>query len=117
MLFLIDQDVDAAVARMLRTHGHRCESAWSVKLSDSGDDDLTVWAHDHSAVLISTDVEFATRRRRNSIGWHIWLRCTDWEAAAVLETHLADVLDIVAARRDVVIRVSKDGIDPFEAWR
>lgn len=58
MRFLIDQDVDAAVARMLRRHNHDAWTADAVGLAAAADDDLSVWASAHQASVVSTDVEF-----------------------------------------------------------
>jgi hypothetical protein len=41
--FLLDHDVDAAVGRMLRRHGHECLMASQIGLAAATDDALTVW--------------------------------------------------------------------------
>jgi predicted nuclease of predicted toxin-antitoxin system len=58
--------------------------AGSAGLARARDDELTVWAAEHQAAVVSTDGEFSQRRMQNAIGWHVWLRCSDWEASAVL---------------------------------
>jgi predicted nuclease of predicted toxin-antitoxin system len=115
--FLLDQDVDVAVAVMLRHHGHECLTASVIGLMDAGDDDLAVWADEHKRVLISTDRQFGQRRMKNAVGHHVWIRSKDWEAAGVLETHLDAVLELVAGRDAVTIRVSKDGIEASSDWQ
>ena len=60
-----------------------------------------MWAAEHRAVVISTYAEFSQRRMRNAIGRHVWLRCSDWEANAVLADHLAEVLTLLEARNDL----------------
>jgi hypothetical protein len=40
-----------------------------------------VWAADRQAVVVSTDGEFSQRWMQNAIGWHVWLRCSDWRQA------------------------------------
>lgn len=77
MRFLLDNDVDAAVGRMLRRHRHECLTARQVGLATAADDALTVWASEQGAVVVSTDVEFSRRRMKNAIGHHVWLRCKD----------------------------------------
>jgi len=114
--FLLDHDVDAAVGRMLRQHGHECWTAGSAGLARAKDDELTVWAAEHRAVVISTDAEFSQRRMRNAIGQHVWLRCSDWEANAVLADHLEEVLTLLEARNDLTIRVSKEGLSDSSEW-
>lgn len=116
MRFLLDHDVDAAVGRMLRRNGHECLTASQVGLAAATDDALTVWASEHEAVVVSTDREFSRRRMKNAIGHHVWLRCLDWEANAVLEAHLAEVVDPLEARSDLTIRVSVDGLTDSSAW-
>jgi predicted nuclease of predicted toxin-antitoxin system len=114
--FLPDHDVDAAVGRMLRRHGHECLTASQVGLAAATDDALTVGASEHRAVVVSTDREFGRRRMQNAIGHHVWLRCLDWEAAAVLEAHLAEVVTRIEARSDLTVRVSLDGLIDSSAW-
>ena len=38
---------------------------------------------------------------QNAIGWHVWLRCSDWEATEVLAFHLAEVLTAVMSSQIV----------------
>jgi hypothetical protein len=57
---------------------------------------------------ISHDAEFARRRRRNTIGQHIWLRCREPQAPAVLAQHLSEVVDVLGRMPDVVIEVRPD---------
>jgi predicted nuclease of predicted toxin-antitoxin system len=108
--FLLDHDVDAAVGQMLRQRGHECWTAGSAGLARARDDELTVWAAEHQAVLVSTDAEFGQRRMRNAIGRHVWLRCSDWEASEVLAGQLAEVLTLLGARSELTVRVSKEGL-------
>jgi predicted nuclease of predicted toxin-antitoxin system len=114
--FLLDHDVDAAVGRMLRHRGHECWTAGSAGLARAKDDELTVWAAEHQAVVVSTDAEFSHRRMTNAIGRHVWLRCNDWEASEILADHLDNVLSLLEARRDITIRVSKDGLSDSSKW-
>jgi predicted nuclease of predicted toxin-antitoxin system len=114
--FLPDHDVDAAVGRMLRHRGHECLTASQVGLAAATDDVLTVWASEHEAAVVSTDREFGRRRMQNAIGHHVWLRCLDWDADAVLESHLAEVVTRLEARSDLTIRVSVDGLTDSSAW-
>ncbi len=116
MRFLIDQDVDAAVARILRQHEHEAWTADAVGLAAAADDDLSVWASAHRAVVVSTDVEFGRRRMRNAIGGHVWLACRDWEAAGLLSERLDDVLPLLVARADIAVRISVSGISDSSDW-
>jgi predicted nuclease of predicted toxin-antitoxin system len=114
--FLLDNDVDAAVGRMLRQRGHQCWTAGSAGLARARDDELTVWAAEHQAAVVSTDGEFSQRRMQNPIGWHVWLRCSDWEASAVLADHLDEVVALLEVRGDLTVRVSKESPSEESTW-
>jgi predicted nuclease of predicted toxin-antitoxin system len=114
--FLIDQDVDVAVARMLRQRKHEAWSASAVGLAAAADDELSVWASVHRAAVVSTDVEFGQRRMRNAIGAHIWLACRDWETVDLLGAWLDDVMPMLLARSDITIRISADGLRDSSDW-
>jgi predicted nuclease of predicted toxin-antitoxin system len=115
--FLLDHDVDAAVGKMLRQRKHQCWTAGAAGLATATDDDLTVWATEHLAAVVSTDREFGRRRMKNAIGHHVWLRCLDWEAADVLDIYISGVIELLEGRVDVTVRVSKDaGIDASSNW-
>ena len=101
---------------MLRQRGHECWAAGSAGLARAKDDELTVWAAEHQAVMVSTDGEFSQRRMQNAIGWHVWLRCCDWKADEVLAAHLDEVLALLAARNDLTVRVSKEGLSDSSRW-
>lgn len=83
----------------------------------AGDDDLTVYADNKGAVLISHDTEFSQRRRRNVIGKHIWLRCSEWGAADLLREHLPELVPLLRIDRDLWIRVSADGLTLSFDWK
>jgi predicted nuclease of predicted toxin-antitoxin system len=83
----------------------------------SKDDELTAWAAEHQAVIISTDGEFGQRRMQNAIGrQHVWLRCSDWEASEVLADHLNEVLTLLQARSNLTVRVSKESLSDSSKW-
>jgi predicted nuclease of predicted toxin-antitoxin system len=114
--FLIDQDIDVAVTRMLRRRQHEAWSASALGLAAAADDDLSVWASVHRAAVVSTDVEFGQRRMRNAIGAHIWLACWDWEAVDLLGGSLDDVMPLLVARADITVRISADGLRDSSDW-
>lgn len=101
---------------MLRRHGHKCLTASQVGLAAATDDALTVWASGHGAVVVSTDREFGRRLTKNAVGHHVWLRCLDWDADAVLEAYLVGVVSRLEARSDLTVRVSVDGLTDSSAW-
>jgi predicted nuclease of predicted toxin-antitoxin system len=104
--FLCDQQVDARVAVALRRLGHDAWTVANAGRSRAEDDELTVYADDRDAVLISHDVEFSERRRRNVVGRHIFLRCNEWDAAELIERHLDDLLPMLSRYSDVWVKLS-----------
>jgi len=108
--FVLDNDVAVTVRRVLLDAGHECWTAAEANLGDAPDDALAVYATDRSAALISHDAEFARRRRRNTIGQHVWLRCTEPQAQAVLGEHLGEVVDALSKMPDIVVEVRPDRV-------
>jgi predicted nuclease of predicted toxin-antitoxin system len=108
--FLLDNDVAVTVRRVLLDSGHECWTAAEANLYDAPDDALAVYAADRGAALVSHDAEFARRRRRNTIGQHVWLRCTEPQGSAVLRRHLTEVVDVLDRMPDVVIEVRPDSL-------
>ena len=117
MQFFCDNDVDAAVAERLRLLGHDAWTAAQAGLAAAEDDDLTVYADDRGAVLVTHDREFSRRRRKNVVGRHVFLRCNEWEAADLLEKHLEQVLRVLSVYEDLWVAVSKEGVLLSFDWR
>lgn len=114
--FFLDHDVPASVARVLHAEGYECWTASEAGLATEGqDDNLTVYADEKNAVLVTMDREFSLRRRTNSIGRHIWLRCPEPDAAALLRSKLGQVLPYLE-RDNVTITVSERGIRLHSGW-
>jgi predicted nuclease of predicted toxin-antitoxin system len=90
--FVCDHDVDAAVAATLRRLGQDAWTAANAGLSAVSDDELTVYADNQSAALLTYDVEFSRRRERNVIGKHVWLRCSEMEAAGLIEGRIGSAV-------------------------
>lgn len=110
MRFVLDNDVAATVRRVLLHAGHECWTAAQANLDDAPDDALAVYASDRAAALISHDAEFARRRRQNTIGQHVWLRCLEPRAPAVLAKHLPEIVDVLDRMPDVVLEVRPDSV-------
>lgn len=91
MRFFCDHDVPADVATTLSALGHDAWTAYQANLSVEDDDELTVYASNQRAVLITHDREFSQRRRQNVIGHHIWLDCAEIDAADILRAVLPEV--------------------------
>lgn len=109
MLFVLDNDIDAAVCTMLSAARHKCIHVGKVGLGRATDDEVSVFADNHNAAFVTHDKELIRRRRRNTFGHHIHLDCREWEAVAVLKAHLATVMELVESRDATVVRVSVDG--------
>jgi predicted nuclease of predicted toxin-antitoxin system len=114
--FVCDHNVDAAVGARLRQLGHEVWTVAEAGLNRARDDELTVYADDKKAILLTHDREFSRRRRRHVVGWHIQLRCAEWDAADLLEEHLQDILGMLTWADDLFIVISRKGIKASRAW-
>lgn len=116
MRFFCDHDVDAAVAARLRQLGHEAWTAADAGLSTAMDDELTVYADDKKAALLTHDREFSRRRRKHVVGWHIQLRCAELDAADLIDRHLEAILAMLGSGHDLFIVVSSQGMEVSRAW-
>lgn len=116
MRFFLDNDVPVSVGAMLRQHGHQCWTAAEAGLAAEGEDDnLSVYADEHRAVLVTLDGEFTVRRRKHPIGRHVRLRCPEPRASGLLEARLTGVLEYLE-RDHVTVTVSFTQIRADSAW-
>lgn len=116
MRFFLDHNVPASVGTMLRRQGHDCWTAAHAGLAaESQDDNLTVYAAERGAVLVTLDRRFMQRRQANPIGRHIRLHCGEPEAAACLANHLAEVLALLE-RDHVTITISPNAVKADSDW-
>lgn len=102
---------------MLRRLGHDAWTAANAGLSAASDDELTVYADNQSAVLLTHDVEFSRRRERNVIGKHVWLRCSEMEAAQLIGERLDELIAALSIHKDIWVRLSYDGLNLSFAWK
>jgi predicted nuclease of predicted toxin-antitoxin system len=116
VLFCLDNNIAASVGHMLRRHGHHVVTAGEVRLAAGTDDDITVWAHNHGGVLVTTDREFSQRKARRVIGRHVWMRCPDPDVVEVLKDHLDAVIVFAERYQDVLMRISRDQFLTYFAW-
>lgn len=116
MRFFLDEDVDYGVAQGLRAQGHEAWSAVDAGLGAYNDDELTVYADEHKAILLTHDREFSARRRRHVVGWHVEMRCTEMEAEALVCARSQALVDLVARFDDVFISLSKERLDMSHRW-
>ncbi|MFG1790974.1 DUF5615 family PIN-like protein [Nocardia sp. NPDC049149] len=112
MRFVLDHDVDVAVGAYLRKLRHEAWSVGSAGLAKAVDDDLTVYATNQKAVLITHDAEFSKRRNKHVVGRHIWLSCDEWRAVELLTQDLDQILPALERKTDLFVRLSF-GMDPI----
>ncbi len=117
MRFYLDNDVDARCRRTIEAAGHECWTAAQAGRADAPDDDQTIYANEHDAVLVTHDREFTDRRKRNTIGRHIRLCCEQPDGPGVLATWLDDVSPVLERRTHVVIELYAEGYSVHVAWR
>lgn len=116
MRFFLDQNVDAAVRSMLIHRGHEAWSTDQANLGQDVDDELTVYAHEHGAVLLTHDQEFSQRRRKNVIGRHIWLECNEFDAAEILNGYFEDVFPLLERREHLWVRITRETVSFGHGW-
>lgn len=74
-----------------------------------------MYAHARDATLVTFDKEFSERRRKNTIGRHVWLRCPETGAAEILRSNLNQVLSHLQIS-NVIIIVSSGGVQAESSW-
>lgn len=117
MRFVLDQDVDASLISVLVNGGH---DAWTVAqagMPDAADDDITVYAAQKDAVVVTHDVEFSARRRKNPHGRHVQLGCPEPEAVDLVSVHLQEMVVALATFSDIFVYLSKDGVSTHVKWQ
>lgn len=114
MRFLLDNDVDAGVAKVLRARGHDVVTAHGVGLAGDDaapDDALTAYADDKGRVLVTHDREFTYRRKRNTIGQHVRLRCDHPDAAELVADKHDEIIEALGWTETAVIEVSRSRVN------
>ncbi|MCH1867007.1 DUF5615 family PIN-like protein [Nocardioides sp. CFH 31398] len=106
MRFFLDQNVDARLRGKLVNAGHVAWTADDAGLSAESDPDLSIYAHDRSAVLVTHDREFSQRVRKRVVGHHIWLHCDELEGPALMTHHLEDAVLILQRHPDLFIEMT-----------
>lgn len=116
MRFFADQNVDADVVSALTKAGHQAWTADQAGLTLDADDELTAYAHDRNAVLLTHDREFSQRRRENVIGRHVWLDCDELDAPDLLMRYLEDLLPVFEHHEHVMVRVAPSQYVVCHGW-
>jgi predicted nuclease of predicted toxin-antitoxin system len=115
--FFLDQHVDARLRRFLISRGHQCWSADQANLGEATDDALTIYAQARKAVVVTHDREFSARRRRNTIGMHIFLDCLEPDAVDLMEQHLDDIVEALeSSHGDLFVRLTSTRLDISHNW-
>ena len=120
MKFFLDQNVDARLRKFLTERGHSAWTADDAGLSRENDPNLTVYSMDRGAALITHDVEFSRRRRRNVMGWHIFLDCKEPHAREVMGFHFDDVYPILQRYPDLYVAMTRtkfEIVHASESWQ
>jgi hypothetical protein len=108
---VLDNDVDAGVQTVLIKAGHEC---WRAPGSVIGEDDaVSVYSHDHDAVVVTHDREFTGRRRKNTFGKHVRLNCEQPDGPALVLTHLDELVRTLGFIEAIVVVVSPGGVRHF----
>lgn len=108
MRFLLDNDADYGVARVLRARGHDVVTAPDVGLAgiESAEDDaLTVYGCERDRVVITHDRAFTTRRKRNTLGLHVRIRVEQPDGPEVMDERLDELLDALGWTETAAVEV------------
>jgi predicted nuclease of predicted toxin-antitoxin system len=111
--FLLDNDVDHAVASLLRTLGHTVVVASEVGLGGvepASDDEVTVYATNRDMTVVTHDREFTARRKRHTIGLHVRLMCAQPDAVDVLRERHEELLDVLSWTDTAVVEVYRTSV-------
>jgi predicted nuclease of predicted toxin-antitoxin system len=114
--FVLDEDVDSGVARVFSAAGHEAWSITDAGLSGIKDDDVSIYAAQKDAVVVTHDVEFSARRRKNPHGRHVQMGCREREAASLVAERLDELIGALTPFDDVFIYLSKNGVSLHRTW-
>jgi len=113
--FVLDNDVDARVANVFTAAGHECWTAGNAGLAQVADDDLSVYADNKNAVLVTHDREFTQRRKKNTIGKHVRLKCPEPDACEIVARQLPELVEVLGQHDHLVVEVSTAHVKFFHA--
>ena len=109
MRFVLDHDVDVEVGRVLRRAGHDCWTAAVAGRVD--DDDVSVYADERAAVVVTHDKEFTGRRKGNTFGQHVHLACSHPDAVDLVKAKLGELEERLTEVAVGVFVVSERGVE------
>ena len=85
------------------------------RLANARDDELSVYAFDNDAALLTHDHEFTQARRKKTIGRHVRLDCRESDAVGILRAHIDEVVAHLERERECVLVVRPSGVTFFAA--
>ena len=86
MRFVVDTQLPKALAEWLRAQGQQAEHVLDIGLAQSKDTPIWRYAHEHNAVVVTKDEDFAEWVRRGRAGPAIvWLRIGNCSNRALRE--------------------------------
>jgi predicted nuclease of predicted toxin-antitoxin system len=114
---VLDNDVDAGVVRVFVKAGHVCWRGAEAGVTTE-DDDLSVYAENQEAVVVTHDREFTERRKRNTFGKHVRLKCLQPDACDVLKARMDELVALLNQHDELVIEVTSSQLKLFRrTWR
>lgn len=116
MRFVLDQDVDASLVGVLVRGGHQAWTVGSAGIPDAADDDISVYAAQMNAVVVTNDEAFSARRRRNPHGRHVQLGCTEPDAVEVVGARPDELIAALEPFEDVFVYLSKTALATHQKW-
>lgn len=117
MRFYLDHDVDAACRRILQQADHECWTAADAGNGADSDDDQAFYATSRGAVLVSHDQQFRSRRKKSTIGQHVFLGCAQPDGPELLAHWLPEVVAILGRKPDVVIELRPQSLHLYSNWK
>ena len=85
-------------------------------IPDAADDDISVYAAEKNAVVVTHDDGFSARRRRNPHGRHVQLGCTEPDAIEVVTNYLPQLVEAIEPFDDIFVYLSKAGLATHLKW-
>jgi predicted nuclease of predicted toxin-antitoxin system len=104
--FVLDEDVDARLVHVFEDRHHQCWTVPNAGLANAVDDDVSVYADNKKAVLITHDKELAHRRQISYFGALVFLKCSEPHACEVVERQFEDIIRLIPKHQAVVILVT-----------
>jgi len=104
--FVLDECVDARLRRVIVAAGHECWTVVDAGLSNEDDDEVSVYAADHNAVLVTDDRELIRRRQGVLFGKTVELRGTKRAALQNLPNHIDHCVELLNGADELIVAVS-----------